>query len=105
MILMDEDEIYEEYGQRSRHRKAALPKRVKPKKADHKHVYEDCYVSYVAEDYYGKTRNLFAKAKYCTVCGKLDCNWYKTINQPTDDSLPMFDVEMWGKEVKLDERG
>jgi len=93
-------EFEDEYEEKPRHRKMAKAKKDKVKKADHKHEYKQCVVSYVAEDIYGKKHNLFSKAQYCTVCGKLDCNWMKTIDAPYG-SLPVFETEMWGKAVKL----
>lgn len=98
--MIDYEDMYDEYEEKPKHRKIALSKKEKVKKADHKHQYADCFVSYVAEDFYGKQKNLFSKAKYCTICGKLDCNWMKTV-QTVNADLPLFDVTMWDKAVRL----
>ena len=99
--MIDYEELYDEYEEKPRHRKQTLSKKEKVKKADHKHNYADCILSYVAEDYYGKQRNLTSRAKYCTICGKLECNWFKIIEPPKNSQLPVFDVSMWDKAVSL----
>lgn len=95
--------IYEEdYEERPRHRKLAPAKKPKNKKADHKHIYKDCAVTYVGEDIYGKRFTLYSLAKYCEICGKLECNWFKHIDRDQiNKSLRVFDVEMYDKKVQL----
>lgn len=100
-----QDDYYDDYEEeRPRHRKAVISKKEKSKKADHKHQYAKCLVAYVAEDMFGKRSNRISAAKYCTICGKLDCNWNKSIPAETADfngSIPVIEVEMWDKAVNL----
>ena len=95
-------EFEDEYEEKPRHKKAAPTKKPKTKKADHKHQYRDCNVVYTAEDNFGKYYTLYSPARYCTICGNLECGWANLKNRNSiNDKLPMFDVEMWGKKVKL----
>lgn len=98
MLKYKDYEIEDEYP---RHRKSPIIKKNKVKKADHKHVYQDCIASFLAEDSYGMLRHLYSKAQYCTICGKLDCNWMKTTILGNGNTLPVFEVEMYDKIINL----
>lgn len=93
---------YEEYEERPRHRKTILSKKTKKKKADHKHMYSECIVRYEAEDELGKRFILYSPAKYCTICGNLECGWQNllTLNK-TYQNLKVFNTEMFAKKVDL----
>ena len=100
-----QNDYLDEYGdERPKHRKMAASKKEKPKKADHKHQYKTCAVTYIAEDMYGRRQSLVSMGEYCTVCGKLDCNWMKGVpleKAHISSDIPMFDAEMWDKAVRL----
>lgn len=98
--MRDYEEMYYEEEERPRHRKITKAKKEKHKKADHKHVYSKCAVSYTGEDMYGKHHHVFSKGQYCVICGKLDSDWYP-LEKINSNGLPVFEVSMWDKEVKL----
>ena len=92
----------DEYEEQPRHRKVAAAKKSRKKKADHKHQYSDCNVVYAAKDGFGKFYTLYSPAKYCTVCGNLECGWaHIKSRNGINNELPLYDVEMWAKKVEL----
>ena len=88
---------YEEYEEQPRYRKSPKAKKEKHKKADHKHLYEKCVLSVKNPD---RTYTHF-KAKYCTVCGKVDCSWFDTVPEYKTAQYKSFVAQMWTKQVNL----
>lgn len=99
-------DFYDQYQEekRPRHRKMSVSKKTKHKKADHKHQYANCGIKYAARDGYGKTYHLLSMGQYCTLCGKLECNWMKGIDvnkAHLSPDIPVFEANMWDKTIQL----
>lgn len=96
-VYDDYEDDFEEYPH---HRKVAKKRKPPHKKSKHKHDYQPCIVGYDGAGYHSRGR-VFSKGKYCTLCGKLDVNWFQTTIPLEGSRLPYFDVNMWDKQVEL----
>ena len=94
---------YDEYEEeRPKHRKVATSGKTKKKKADHKHNYKECTLKYIGEDENRKLHTLYSPAKYCTVCGKLECRLMNYTNTTmVNMAVPVLETEMWANKVAL----